>query len=216
MRTSVLCLAVFSAMAVLPAFADVETFTGTVLGQQIAGPNQQFSQTEHGQYWTIASLPDGWTCSAPSCSADGVYAFKGDSGNTSILLNENGSGLLLSPLESLLPGQLYTLTFDWWGDNEPGSPYGFNVNVNGAITSFSATEPNPEPNGTFQTGSITFTAPPGPTSITFTQTTPSGSLASPILDNVGVSVPEPSSLILIVLMGGSLLGLGAVAKRRLV
>ena len=126
-----------------------------------------------------------------------------------LLLNENDG--VATTIYNLTPGQTYTLSMLLWGDNREKDPYVLNVNIGGAITIFGGTDlaagTNP---GT--TLNITFTATSSSTTLRLTESTPAGSEASPIVDNITVTaVPDAASSLL--LLGMGLAGLGAWRKR---
>jgi hypothetical protein len=132
-----------------------------------------------------------------------------------LLLNENGGAagpLATTTVSGLTIGQLYDLTFTYWGDNRPTENYVLDVYINGGIV-----DTIPGTDGT--SGSITgtphafsFTATANSLVLGFGQNSPSGSQASPIVDNLSITaVPVPAAAWL---LGSALLGMLGVMRRR--
>ncbi len=97
----------------------------------------------------------------------------------------------------LVPGDTYALSFDYWGDNEPGQAWVLTLAIDGrSVLDVSAVDFAPGANpGTLKT--IYFTATSTSAVLDFGQA--SVTLASPIIDNVTVAeelvaiIPEPST-----------------------
>ena len=187
-----------------------ETFDGLTRGTPIdAAP---YSERASGTYFLINSLP-GWSASSLS---EGVYAFEYGSANYAILLNESGSQnhhSISRDISGLTVGLAYDLQFQYWGDNVPAA-YSFNVTINGATTSYSATGVT-APTGGFVTVDIPFVAGGTSTTLTFLETNPL--TASPVFDNILITsgaapdtAPEPATA----LLAGCAIGLLALARRR--
>jgi hypothetical protein len=157
-------------------------------------------------YYSINTF-DGWTFSSSA-----IYALKNDgSGDGALLLNEvGGQGSVV--VFGLSAGQTYQLSFLQWGDNNPGQPYSGDVKVDGnTLLTYNGTDlaagTNP---GTVR--SLQFTAAGPSATLLFRET--NGGPASPIIDNVQVSVvPEPGGITL-ALFGTALTALGLFRARR--
>ncbi|HEU4644897.1 MAG TPA: PEP-CTERM sorting domain-containing protein [Burkholderiales bacterium] len=144
-------------------------------------------------------------------------AFNNDgSGNKAILLNEaagsvNAGVAMKTPGLSVIAGQTYSLSFDHWGDNVPGT-YSFTVEVDTIllpiVTRFFAAAGT----GSFLRETFNFIAPDNEVVITFTDQTLSG-FTSGIIDNIAVAlIPEPGTYALL-LAGLGLLGFVATRRR---
>lgn len=170
------------------------------------------SQREPGTYFDITNLATtGFTATGQ------VLGFNLDGPNRALLLNEGTVGStadvnqISRTITGLTPGTMYTLTFDYFGDNVPG-PYSFEYEINGTTTAVAAV--NPGLNGTFNTVSFAFTAAGASTTLRFRETVANGS-SSPIFDNIVISdnaaaeVPEPGTLAVF-----GALALGGMAMRR--
>ena len=155
----------------------------------------KYSQMGVGDYYFLGSgQPAGWTKDIPN-----VYAWSATSSPTNygILLNEP-TGKLSRVIPGLVANTTYDLIFKYWGDNRP-TQYSFNVTMNNITTAFTGTSvtyatalAGP---GTFNTATISFLylgTNPGDSTLTFDETTSGGSEASPIIDDISISVtPEP-------------------------
>jgi hypothetical protein len=218
---SVSCLSLaFLVCVSSPAFADVG-FQNVTVGTELPGfglgcgpcdPVGGQSQLDTGSYYSISALLNGWSALNLNTS---VVAWEGSGGTyngvVGILLNENASAVLYSPNIPLTVGKSYTLTFDYWGDNRPGETYVLDVSVNGASPQvYTSTDPGGGVTGTYNIGSITFTALAS-NAFSFSQNTPADSQASPIIGNV--SVPE-SDLTLGFIMSVASLGMMVALARK--
>jgi len=171
--------------------------------------NDTSDNWSHTDYYSVNSA-DGWTF-----TGGGTYYATNGAGNGAILLNENGAATASTTITGLTAGSTYTLQFNVWGDNRPGQQYGLNVAVDGnpllalsGLTDQGAGFYN-NTNGLLE--SITFQAANSTALLAFSQNTPAGSPASPIIDNVTVApVPEPSTIFL---LGAGLAGLGFIRRR---
>ena len=159
-------------------------------------------------YYNIKNA-DGWTFNSP-----GTYlAVNTATGNQGVLLNENGG--IANTVVGLTANAFYTLSFNYSGDNRPGEVYGFGVDVNGAnVVSLSSLSWNTVNSAGHQDTIQVQANALGDVALEFYQTTPGGSQASPIIDDVTLStvsaVPEPTTII----AGASmLLPFGASAVR---
>jgi hypothetical protein len=146
---------------------------------------------------------DGWFF-----TGDAYYAYSGADGF--VLLNENDNTSASTTISGLTAGHRYNLSFDVWGDNEPGGTWTLNLAINGA-QAFSL---NGVDHGAGlylgSTEIVSFVATGPSVAIDFTQANSVGG-ASPIIDNVTLtSVPEPS---IWALMLAGFCGLGLAAWR---
>jgi hypothetical protein len=138
------------------------------------------------------------------------------SGDQAILLNEavgsvNAGVAMKIPGLSVIAGRTYSLSFDHWGDNEPGT-YSFAVEVDNILLPivtriFAATG-----TGGFLRQTFDFIAPDNEVVITFTDQTLVGN-SSGIIDNIAVAlIPEPGTYALL-LAGLGLMGFVATRRR---
>jgi hypothetical protein len=142
-------------------------------------------------------------------------AFNSVTEDRAILLNEaagsaNAGVAMKTPGLAVVAGQMYSLSFDHWGDNMPGT-YSFTVEVDNILLPivtrmFAATA-----TGSFLRQTFNFIAPDNEVVITFTDQTLAGQ-SSGIIDNIAVAlIPEPGTYALL-LAGLGLMGF--VASRR--
>ena len=216
--------------AASPSFAEVvysQVFDGSadltnvVIAPGVDGNDGGFSQRSWGGYYGIGSLPLGWSISCAGNGGCGVLAFVGSTsgtetdfgfdGQTGILLNEEpGSANSISTtITGLNAGQTYTLSFDYWGDNNPdptdGTAYPFNAIVDGNATPFTGDDVGPPPSGTYSTANLSFVAVGGSDTLAFVETTVAPDGSSVILDNVKISdTPEPGTFGMLFLASGAL------------
>ena len=158
---------------------------------------------------------NGWTFSGGTPSVVGstfINVHNTDNVDGAVLLNENGPGTATKTLTGLVPNTQYLLSFLYYGDNRPTQTWGLHVDVNGSILNLSDTDKAPGTNpGTIAT-LLFLSDGTGAALLSFAQTTPGGSEASPIFDDVQVSTtPIPAAL---PLFAGGLGVLGLVARRR--
>lgn len=212
---SVLLLA--AALATGSAMADTTVLSQDFQSTAFQGSdyylNSNSVASTHTDYYHVVDTA-GWTFT------DGA-AYLIDGGvNGAILLNEAGqavsstsSALASYTLSGLTVGATYTVSFDYWGDNEPGGAWSLDEYVGGTKVGFIAGSDGAagsNPAGT--AGSFSFVASSTSESFGFGQSASTGG-ASPIFDNVVVTtaaVPEPSTA----LMALAGLGLLGVAARR--
>jgi len=148
----------------------------------------------------------GWTFGA------GDYlAVNTSTGNQAVLLNENGG--IANTVVGLTPNASYTLSFNYSGDNRPGEIYGLGVDVNGGnvvnLSGLSWTTQDPA--GHTETVLVQADGA-GDVALEFYQTTPGGSQASPIIDDVTLST-VPDGGLTAGLLGGALMGIGALRRK---
>jgi hypothetical protein len=157
-------------------------------------------------YYTSVSDPD-WSFSG------GVFlAVNPDTGDQALSLNEfptHGTATT-TLITGLVPGQLYEVSFEHWGDDQPdATPYALDVLIDLSVIgniSRAYSSPGPGASATFS-----FTATATSHDLTFADVTLAGQ-SSAIVDNVSVTlVPEPASGALLL---GGVAALGLVARRR--
>jgi hypothetical protein len=155
---------------------------------------------------------NGWTFSGSDSGGTFMNVHNTDNVDGAVLLNENGPGTATKSLTGLTPNTAYLLSFLYYGDNRPGQTWGLHVDVNGAILDLSDTDKTPGTNpGTIAT-LLFLSDGTGAALLSFAQTTPGGSEASPIFDDVQVAAtPIPAAL---PLFAGGLGMLGLLARRR--
>jgi PEP-CTERM motif len=177
---------------------DFSSLTGPVLA---SSTTERYAVTDLLYPITLPS----WTIEGDS---PGSFAHLGErdsvTGNLSLLINEIGTlnNGISQTITGLLIGQVHTLSFEYWGDNELGT-YSFNYEIDGVTTPVTNTLVATG-TGNFNTISFNFTPTTATTTLRFTETQTGVALSSPVLDNILITaVPEPSAL--------GLLGLGGVA-----
>jgi hypothetical protein len=152
----------------------------------------------------------GWTFTGGAYLATNGATAGGNYTDGAVLLNENNAPTTAAfTYSGLTPGQLYSVSFNVYGDNRPEP----NFNPNWTITVNGNTTPGfDHAPGTFsgQLEQFNFVAT-GSDAFTFTET--SQQQASPIFDDFAIStaVPEPSTWAMMIL---GFAGIGAMKYRR--
>jgi hypothetical protein len=182
-----------------------QNFQGVNFGSSL--PVSGSSERANGLYYGLGASPAGLTITG---TAFGFDYGSGNDPNKAILLNEP-TGALQQVIGGLTVGQLYSVEFEWWVDNNLSSLAGLNYEVTG-FTSFSKTRSASSFNtGNFATEYFTFTANGTSHTLVMSQNSPSGSIASPIIDNIKVTaVPLPATLGLLL---AGMPGLGLILRR---
>ena len=161
-----------------------------------------YSQLGPGKYYIPSTLP-GWTSSgqvggwstAPSTIISGILLNEGSYGNS------EGAITLSALVQNLQVGSQYSLSFDYWGDNRPGSVYQFDYAIDGGGNHVNGSWDS-STQGTFNTINYVFTASDSSVALSFWANTVPPSQASVIIGEVTVSsVPEPTTLIIWSLLG---------------
>lgn len=117
----------------------------------------------------------------------------GNPGNLALWLNETGDSFITRTITGFDAGQVYTLSFEHWGDNVGASSlYDFGVTIDGNTTVFSRTGLG-ESSGGFATENLQFTA--SGSSITLTFADIANDIPSALIDNLAIApVPEPATV----------------------
>lgn len=147
-----------------------------------------------------------------------MYVWNPYTQDGAMLLNESyGTATATSTISGLVAGDHYTLSFNLYGDNAPNHVYGLDVFM-GSDKIFSRLDTVRSAGYYAATGAplvtVDFVATSASMDLMFSQATPTGSPASPIIDNVLITnsntsaVPEPASAALV------LAGLGAIGGLR--
>ena len=187
-----------------PVFSD--NFNDPTYGQGTV----RYGNTErwgYGPAQTARPGTGGWTF-----AGDVIYVHDAHSADGAILLTDRSPVNSASPLlPGLVAGQTYNLSFLLSGDNAEGQNYGLYAWIDAdLIFAEGATVGAPgSSKGTLE--SALFVAKSSTATLKFNEYTFAGSSASPVIDDVSVSLPEPASLALVSV---SLLGLGAARRRQ--
>jgi hypothetical protein len=179
-------------------------FVGSSIGA--AGIDATSDRWANTDYFLLNDF-DGWTF------AGGAYlAQNRGTSDGALLLNENGG--VATTLIGLTAGQTYTFSLLLSGDNRQGQAYVFDATLDGVLHSIGGIDlaPGANPGSIF---SFDFTASSASASLVLSQSTPRGSEASPIVDNITITqaaggVPEPATWALML----SGFGMAGAALRR--
>ena len=180
------------------AFVYTEDWSG-ITGTPVNADGGNFSQMGAGTYLANPNLASlGWSMTNPS------QVLGWDTTATEIkgvLLNEGNHTSLHAGISTTISGlgvgQAYTLTFNYWGDNQPSTLYSFSYTIEGITNSVLDQSWNsPADLGTYDQISFQFTSLGAATTLNFTES--SATAASPIIGSIVISqvVPEPTSLCL--------------------
>jgi PEP-CTERM motif len=171
-------------------------------------PNDTSDKYVPTSYFNINNF-NGWSFAGGAYFADNTSRGL----NGFLLLNENGPTTATTTVTGLTAGLQYFLSFQYFGDNRPTQPWVLNYSIagSGPLSLSSADLAAGSNAGSILT--LPFLAQ-GPTAtLFFSESTPLGSEASPIIDNITIStgVPEPATWAMMVL---GFLGVGWLAGRR--
>jgi hypothetical protein len=168
------------------------------------------STESYSERWSSTNYYNGVSATGWSFYGQAILAENGaDTAEKAILLNESPrASMATSPSISVVSGASYILTFDHWGDNRPGpTGYHFIVFIDGIPLSYisrtySLTD-------SWVTETLSFTALDSNLTLSFTDI--SSGQASPIIDNISISiVPVPPT---VWLLGSGLVGIIGLRRR---
>jgi hypothetical protein len=185
-------------------------FQGAAFTGGLASDNNNDKYVNPDITFYQAANYNGWTFSNGNPNAAGptfmnVYTGVGYDGAVDLNENPPGGSATKTVTTGLTPNTQYQLSFLYYGDNRPGQIWGLHVDVNGSILDLSDTDKTPGSNPGSIATLLFLSDGAGHALLSFTQTSPSGSEASPIFDNVTISqTPLPAALPLFAT------GLGAV------
>jgi hypothetical protein len=199
---------------VAPALADTPLFSEN-FNSASGSPFLNLNSDNYSEKWNLTyyyqnPLSAGWTFNSPA-----LLAVNGNnSAERAILLNEPGAdATTTTSIGGFVVGQLYSLTFEHWGDNRPTPAnsvgYKFETFLDATLLgNVSRAYPAPGPGAT---ASFDFIATKTSYFLKFLDITTSGQ-SSAIIDNITISaVPEPDTFAML-LAGLGLMGF--VARRR--
>lgn len=204
----------FAALALL-ALAATGARANVVFSDNFNDPTYgqgavRYGNTErwgYGPAQTARPGTGGWTF-----AGDVIYVHDAHSADGAILLNERSAVNSASHLlTGLVAGQTYNLSFLLSGDNAEGQNYGLYAWIDTDLIFAEGATVGAPGSSKGKRESALFVAKSSTATLKFNEYTFAGSSASPVIDDVSVSLPEPASLALVSV---SLLGLAAARRRR--
>jgi choice-of-anchor C domain-containing protein len=206
-------------VCMLVVFGALAAHASPVFSDSFAGASGSYTTLSSGTLFPSSTLGP-WTVSSGTIDWIGTYWNPYDVDSGSVDLNGTSPGAIQATLSGMTPGTTYYVAFYM-----SGNPDGFNgtQGARGEMSLIAAINGDTFGSFTFDTNVVgntladmkwalrtfEFTATGATATLTFTSnnTGPWG----PALDNVWVDTPEPGAL---ALLGGGLVALGFVARRR--